>query len=137
MIPTRLLLLSLVPLTLVACAFGGPRSVTTTADPAEQQVAAGGKSGRQLNFRLASGVYRCELGRNVGIQRPAQPAGALELDWQGKRHTLLRQDSSSGLPRYEDRQNGLLWIDLPWKGILMNVRSGQPLANECKLAQEG
>ncbi len=137
MIPTRLLLLTLVPLTLVACAFGDPRSVTATAATADQQAAARGKSDKQLNFRLASGVYRCELGRSVGIQRPSQPAGALELDWQGKRHTLLRHDSSSGLPRYENRQNGLLWIDLPWKGVLMDVRSGRPLANECRLAQQG
>jgi hypothetical protein len=87
---------------------------------------------QQLNFQLASGVYRCELGQKVEIQRDGRNANLIKLNWQGNRHTLQRYDSTSGLPRYEDRQNGLLWIDLPWKSVLMDVNSGKPLANECK-----
>lgn len=92
-------------------------------------------NGKQLNFRLASGVYGCELGRKVEIQRDVRYANSIELNWQGSRYTLQRYDSTSGLPRYEDRKNGLLWIDLPWKGVLMDTNSGQPLANECKVAR--
>ena len=87
-------------------------------------------SNQQLDFQLASGVYGCEFGQMIEIQRSAK---WIELNWQGNRRTLQRYDSSSGLPRYEDRQNGLLWIDLPWKGVLMDVNSGRPLANECKV----
>lgn len=104
--------------------------VTPERQPANASVRHEG-SPQQLRFLLPSGVYRCELGRSVEIQRDAG-ASLIELHWQGSRHTLRRYDSSSGLPRYEDRQNGLLWIDLPWKGVLMDVNSGQPLANECK-----
>ena len=87
----------------------------------------------QLKFQLASGVYRCELGQSVEIQRNAN---LIELNWQGSRHTLQRYDSSSGLPRYEDRQNGLLWIDLPWKSVLIDVKTERPLANDCKPTQD-
>lgn len=87
---------------------------------------------KQLDFRLASGVYRCELGQRVEIQRDALNASRIDIDWQGNRYTLLRHDSSSGLPRYEDSTNGLLWIDLPWKSVLMDINTGSPLANECK-----
>ena len=86
----------------------------------------------QLSFRLASGVYFCELGERVDIQRDATNANLIQMIWKGKRYALLRYDSTSGLPRYEDRQKGLLWIDLPWKGVLMDSNSGRPLANECK-----
>lgn len=106
---------------------------TTEVPKAEAQMTPGVldtevKTGQQLDFQLASGVYGCELGQKLEIQRTAKQ---IEVNWQGKSHTLLRYDSASGLPRYEDRQNGLLWIDLPWKGVLMDVRSGRPLANEC------
>ena len=89
---------------------------------------------KQLDFKLASGVYRCELDQKIAIQRDTRNADRIELDWQGNRYTLLRHDSTSGLPRYEDRTNGLLWIDLPWKSVLMDINTASPLANECKAA---
>lgn len=109
--------------------------VTTEPLPANASAREEGANGRQLNFRLASGVYGCEFGLKVEIQRDVRDTNSIELKWQGNRHMLHRYDSASGLPRYEDRQNGLLWIDLPWKGVLMDTSSGRPLANECKLTR--
>lgn len=110
-----------------ACATSEPAPVTAAARPA----GAKGKP-QQLNFKLVSGTYRCELGQRIEIERNARHADLINLSWQGSRHTLQRADSNSGLPRYEDRQSGLLWIDLPWKSVLMDANSGRPLANECK-----
>ena len=89
----------------------------------------------QLNFKLASGTYRCELGKKVEVRRDARKPDQISIDWQGKRLALQRHDSTSGLPRYEDRENGLVWIDLPWKSMLMDANTGSPLANECKAAR--
>jgi len=109
-------------------------SACVTTEPLSANASTGseGAKVRQLDFQLASGVYGCELGRKVEIQRDGRNPNSIQLNWQGNRHTLHRLDSTSGLPRYEDRENGLLWIDLPWKGILMDTNSGRPLANECK-----
>jgi len=112
---------------LPACLTTAPQPAAPVRQPAVRS------EGQQLKFQLASGVYRCEAGRRVQVQRDAINSNLIELGWQGQRRTLLRYDSTSGLPRYEDRQNGLLWIDLPWKSVLMDARTGQPLANECKL----
>jgi len=124
----RLIALTALSGVLAACSTTGSQSATS----ADRQNGAKGRQNQQLKFQLASGVYRCELGQSVEIQRNAN---LIELNWQGNRHTLQRYDSSSGLPRYEDRQNGLLWIDLPWKSVLMDSNNGRPLANECKVAQ--
>jgi hypothetical protein len=112
---------------LCSCAATPSTPTASTAPGTSKQ----GKA-KQLNFKLASGTYRCELGQQVEIQRDPRNANQIGLNWQGSRHTLLRYDSNSGLPRYEDRDQGLLWIDLPWKGMLMDANSGRALANDCK-----
>ena len=127
----RLVACTVVPAVLAGCTATGPQTPVTPA-AARSSTKHGNE---QLQFKLASGVYRCELGQSVEVQRNNRKDGTIELVWQGSRHSLQRHDSSSGLPRYEDQQNGLLWIDLPWKSVLVDARSGRPLANECKAAQ--
>lgn len=124
-----LIVLSVASLLLAACATNSPAPVSGASTAREDST---GKA-RQLSFKLASGVYRCELGQQIEVQRDPRNVNEIGLRWQGGRHTLRRYDSDSGLPRYEDRDRGLLWIDLPWKGVLMDSRSGQPLANDCKV----
>ena len=119
-------------LLLAACATTAPQPSTTSTTAA----AAGRDSSRQqLSLKLASGVYRCDENLRVEVQRDPRHTNQITLNWQGRRHTLQRYDSESGLPRYEDRQNGLVWIDLPWKSVLMDSDNGRPLANECKAAR--
>ena len=115
---------------LTACATTEGQSTTSVVP----NKSTGNKQPQQLKFKLASGTYRCELGKKVEIQRDARNPDVIRVSWQGKRHTLQRYDSTSGLPRYEDRQNGLVWIDLPWKSVLMDSKTGSPIANECKAA---
>ena len=111
---------------------------TTEKRPANVVTHQDGTKGvqqKQLRFQLASGVYRCEQGQTIEVFRDTRNANLIELNWQSNRYSLQRYDSASGLPRFEDRQNGLLWIDLPWKSVLIDVNSGQPLVNECKAAR--
>lgn len=115
---------------LTACATTEGQSTTSVVP----NKSTGNKQPQQLKFKLASGTYRCEMGKKVEIQRDARNPDSIKVSWQGNRHTLQRYDSTSGLPRYEDRQNGLVWIDLPWKSVLMDSKTGSPIANECKAA---
>jgi hypothetical protein len=123
-----------IPLPLLAVLVGACATTSTqsSTESSERKDARASSERKQLDFRLASGTYRCELGHSVEVERHGRKDRAIEVRWEGKQHTLQRQPSSSGLPRYEDRQNGLLWIDLPWKSMLMDAHSGRPLANECK-----
>lgn len=90
----------------------------------------------QLDFTLGSGTYDCEYGQRVDIQREvhARINHLIHLGWNGKTYRLERDPSHSGLPRFEDAASGLVWIDLPWKGLLLEGKTHKPLANECRLS---
>lgn len=85
----------------------------------------------QLNYALASGEYKCEHGARLAMHRHATNRELINIQWSGRSYELQRDPSSSGLPRYEDQSNGLVWIELPWKGVLLDGKTNKPLANEC------
>lgn len=111
-------------LLLAACATRQPIPPSVPPAPAEAP--------QQLAFSLASGTYRCEYGLRVEVQRDPQDANLIQVGWRGTRYSLRRNPSASGLPRYEDAASGLVWIDLPWKSVLLDGKSGKPLASECR-----
>jgi hypothetical protein len=90
----------------------------------------------QLELKLASGNYRCEQGLRVQVEREIrnQVNYRINIVWNGSGYRLERDYSYSGLPRFEDKASGLVWIDLPWKGMLLDGANGKPLANECRAA---
>jgi hypothetical protein len=90
----------------------------------------------QFEFGLPSGEYRCEHGERLQLQREVANAvnHRIQLAWHGSQYQLERDLSYSGLPRFEDAASGLVWIDLPWKGLLLDGRTHKPLANECRAA---
>lgn len=88
----------------------------------------------QFEFALPSGEYRCEHGERLQLQREVADTvnHRIQIAWNGSQYQLERDPSYSGLPRFEDSANGLVWIDLPWKGLLLDARTRKPLANDCR-----
>lgn len=120
-------------LALAACSTTPPApSAATGAEPGVLETPAS-IDNQQLEFKLASGTYRCDMGRRVEVQRSTGDAHQVQIGWSGKRYQLARNPSHSGLPRFEDEGSGLVWIDLPWKSILLDRDTNKPLASDCKL----
>lgn len=86
----------------------------------------------QLAFALASGIYHCDRGARVEVLRDPSAQNRIHIVWTGRQFELERNLSHSGLPRYEDATSGLVWIDLPWKSVLLDGQHNKPLASECK-----
>ena len=123
---------SVAALLLAACSFQTAQSPGSPATAGVLDVP--GKPNQQLDFKLASGTYRCEYGAQVEVRRDARDPNLIQVGWRGTRYPMLRNASYSGLPRYEDAASGLVWIDLPWKSVLLDSRSGKPLVSECRSA---
>jgi len=132
----RILVFSFVALLLAGCTGNSLRAQNKPLVVASGEAvqAPAKQTNGQLEFQLDSGVYQCELGMKVHVQRDPMDRRLIRLGWTNSEYQLRRDDSSSGLPRYQDLASGLVWIDLPWKGVLLDGRKNRPIASDCVLA---
>jgi hypothetical protein len=80
--------------------------------------------------------YDCALGDKVTIfSNPADDAH-IALRWSKRLHRMTRVETTTGAHRFENRRQGLVWIGIPAKGILLDSKKGQQLANDCKSAEQ-
>ena len=80
--------------------------------------------------------YNCALGDQVTIFSNDADDKHIALRWNKRLMRLTRVDTSTGANRFENRRQGMVWIGIPAKGILLDSRKGQQLANECKSAEQ-
>ena len=117
-------LLALAALSLVLAACESPPKVTPSSH------------NPQLELKLANGTYNCEHKVRIQVEREIRDRVnyRITIGWNGGRYRLERDPSYSGLPRFEDSANGLVWIDMPWKSLLLDGKTNKPLVNECRPA---
>jgi hypothetical protein len=80
--------------------------------------------------------YNCALGDKVTIFSNETDDKHIALRWNKRLMRLSRVDTSTGANRFENRRQGMVWIGIPAKGILLDSKKGQQLANECKSAEQ-
>ena len=80
--------------------------------------------------------YNCALGDKVTIFSNAADDKHIALRWNKRLMRLTRVETTTGANRYENRRQGMVWIGIPAKGILLDSKKGQQLANECKSAEQ-
>jgi hypothetical protein len=88
---------------------------------------------RPSDIAGATGVdYDCALGDKITIFSKTDDDKHIELRWKSKLHHLSKVDTTTGAHRFENRRQGLVWIGIPAKGILLDSKKGEQLANDCK-----
>lgn len=80
--------------------------------------------------------YNCALGDKVTIFSNADDDKHIALRWNKRLLRLTRVETTTGAHRFENRRQGMVWIGIPAKGILLDSKKGQQLANECKSADQ-
>lgn len=76
--------------------------------------------------------FDCELGNKLTIYTSANDDNQITLHWKKRLHHMTRVTTTTGAQRFEDQKQGLVWIGIPAKGMLLDSKKGQQLANECR-----
>lgn len=74
----------------------------------------------------------CELGSKLTLYRNSDDDMHMGLRWKQRVHQMTRVSTTTGANRFENVRYGLVWIGIPAKGMLLDSKHGQQLANECK-----
>jgi hypothetical protein len=81
-------------------------------------------------------TFNCELGSKLTIYKHVDDDQQIQLQWNKRLHQLTRVGTSTGAHRFENTKEGLVWIGIPAKGMLLDSKKGQQLANDCKSADQ-
>jgi hypothetical protein len=80
--------------------------------------------------------FKCAHGDQLTIYTNPSDAKQVDIRWKHHMHHMMRVDTTTGADRFEDQKAGLVWIGIPAKGMLLDSKKGQQLANECKNPQQ-
>jgi hypothetical protein len=93
-----------------------------------EQISAG-----QLDVaaRVLTGTADCEFKQSVTVQPIEGLPGYFHVGHLGKRYRMLPRETSTGAVRLEDPANGIVWLQIPTKSMLMDAKRGQRMIDSC------
>lgn len=116
---------------------GKAAAAAATAGAAGAAAAGTDEEDREPDTAGTTGLdYDCALGDKVTIFSNAADDKHIALRWNKRLLRLTRVETTTGAHRFENRRQGMVWIGIPAKGILLDSKKGQQLANECKSADQ-
>jgi hypothetical protein len=81
--------------------------------------------------RVFTGEASCEFGEKVHLTAVDGKPGHFKLAYKKASYSLVPEETTTGAVRLEDRQAGIVWLQIPAKSMLMNSRIGQRMADNC------
>ena len=112
-----------------------PKAASVAAKPAEKMALSSDADDDENEPEIGgtkSADFNCEMGNKLTIYKNDDDEKHIAIRWNKRINRLTRVTTTTGANRFENRKVGLVWIGIPAKGILLDSKKGQQLANECK-----
>lgn len=110
-------------------------SGTAVKQPAKKATPSSKKAAPKVQGPDVSGFtkveYKCADGDTLTIYRNPANEQDVALGWNKQIHSMTRVETESGAERLENLAEGLVWIGIPAKAMLLDSKKGQKLANGC------
>jgi len=123
----------------VGVSFAAPLSVLAAdkaakpaAKPAaQQQVATLSSDQLHTADRVLLGQSRCEFDQSVNVAAVPNQKGWFNVEYKGKSYLMAPESTTTGAVRLEDKKNGMMWLQIANKSMLMNSKIGQRMVDNC------
>jgi len=57
--------------------------------------------------------------------------GWFNVEYKGKSYLMTPEHTTTGAVRLEDKKNGMMWLQIANKSMLMNSKIGQRMVDNC------
>jgi hypothetical protein len=101
------------------------------AKPAAQQHAALSADQLSTADRVLTGQSRCEFDQSVHVAAVPNQKGWFNVEYKGKSYLMAPEATTTGAVRLEDKKNGMMWLQIANKSMLMNSKIGQRMVDNC------
>ena len=119
----------------VAALCASPLAATAAdkSKPAAAKPAAASLSPEQLSTadRVLVGQSRCEFDQSVNVAPVPDRKGHFHVEYKGKTFDMVPEATTTGAVRLEDKKNGMMWLQIANKSMLMNSKIGQRMVDNC------
>ena len=116
----------------VGLSIAAPLSVSANDKAAKPQQHAA-LSSEQLTTadRVLLGQSRCEFDQSVNVAAVPNQKGWFNVEFKGKSYLMAPESTTTGAVRLEDKKNGMMWLQIANKSMLMNSKIGQRMVDNC------
>jgi len=83
-----------------------------------------------------AGEANCEFKSKVSVTPHPEQPGRFNLQFGRTIYNMAPEPTTTGAVRLEDKQAGVVWLQIPAKSMLMNTRIGQRLVDGCQHAEQ-
>lgn len=101
------------------------------AAPAAKTLPAADEAQLQAAERTHFGGYECDFKQTIDVGMNPKSPGYVDVQFKGKTYTMKPVSSSTGALRLEDVTGRTLLIQIANKSMLMDVKVGQRLVDDC------
>lgn len=89
-----------------------------------------------LGSRVLTGTARCEFNQSVSVDPMLDKPGHFRVAFNKATYTMTPRETSTGAVRLEDQRNGIVWLQIPAKSMMMNHKAGQRMVDGCMHAEQ-
>jgi hypothetical protein len=86
--------------------------------------------------RVNTGKADCEFDQQVSVDAIDGKPGMFKVGFKNQSFTMVPEDTTTGAVRLEDKKNGVMWLQISNKSMLMNSKVGQRMVDNCKHANQ-
>jgi hypothetical protein len=81
--------------------------------------------------RVLVGQSKCEFDQSVNVAAVPHQKGWFNVEFKGKSYLMAPETTTTGAVRLEDKKNGMMWLQIANKSMLMNSKIGQRMVDNC------